>query len=299
MVFGRGPAASVDVRLDDDSKITFDRFSDVAKPGVLSGYLVTTVGVFRTFKGAEAGAVAGAIHRLAQHHANEGEDDVTKDLTEEFLRLAPSHDVDMRDQGDRWRAFSMIAEQEKLHVNPEDRSAHAIASRSTVLVDVNSGKRYVRASWFASYVRAEAGPAHASGRLAIAVQRVGWTRPNSQGRIKATNPTDRRTLSWCFHVVPASREDPPEAQVTASYGSNARAHTHARKTSQPAITCNLSTDRCHGQAATADDDGLDDLGPERLQPDEAADAHEAAPCICQPPGAVGEYGECSKCGRAA
>ena len=297
-VFGRGPNASVDVHLSDGSKLTFERFSDITKPAMLAAYLVTCTGVVSTFKGPQAGAIAAAIYKLAKHHADEGDDDVILDCAVEFLRLAPTLDVTMSEQADRWRAFSVLATDDGLHANPEDRSARAIAQRSTVLVDVDSGRRLVRTGWLQSYVRADVGGVYSPAALAIRVQRVGWSRPNSEGRVKATNPTDGRTLGWSFYVIPA---DWDSGQVPAGSGSNARVRTHTRKTNEPAGTRNLNG-RVQGVASVAvptATDGLDDLGAE--VDDTLADALPAGVCCCDPPGPpwtdTDGDARCAKCGR--
>src|SRR5262245_9584833 len=64
-VFGRGPAAMVHITLADGTVVRFERFGDIATPAKLSMHLVTQTGVYRPFKGPEAGAVAATVHRLA------------------------------------------------------------------------------------------------------------------------------------------------------------------------------------------------------------------------------------------
>jgi hypothetical protein len=205
-VFGRGPNASVDLRLSDGASLTFERFADVAKPAALSAYLVTVTGVYRAFKGPDAGVIAAAIHRLANHHAEASADEAAREWGAEYLRVAPVLTVDLNDQEERWRAFASLARLNPTTDAGEDRSAQALAAASTVLCDSGTDKRLVRAGWFQSYVKREVGGLYSPAALVVQMQRVGWQRQNAQGRVKATCSTDGRELAWSFYVVPAGWE---------------------------------------------------------------------------------------------
>jgi len=273
-VFGRGPNASVDLALSDGSTLRFERFSDIVKPALLATYLVTLTGVVSSFKGPQAAWIAAGIYKLAKHHDEADEDDATREFGTEYLRVAPTEDVDMGCQADRWRAFSTQARLSPARDAGEDRSAEALAAASVVLVDPATGKRYVRTGWFQSYVKREVGGLYSPAALAQQMLRVGWTRPNSEGRIKATSPTDGRSLGWSFYVVEADWD----AQVPAGSSSNARTHTYARDRSEPAGTRNL---------AEVDAAPLDDAIP-------------APGCTCEQPLPAPDDDElrCARCGHA-
>ena len=224
-VFGRGSKALADIQLSDGARLAFERFADVAKPAALTAELVTQTGVYRAFKGAEAGAVAAAVHALAKHHAEGDADEAVREFGSEFLRLAPTIDVSMDDQADRWRAFSELARMSPARDAGEDRSAAALAAATSVLVDRASGQRYVRAGWLQAYVKREVGGLYSPAALATQMERVGWTRPGSQGRVKATSPTEARSLVWTFYVVESDWED---AAVNAGESSYARVRAHTR-----------------------------------------------------------------------
>ncbi len=228
-VFGRGPNASVDLHLSDGSRMTFDRFGDVAKPAALSAYVATMVGLYRPFKGPQAGKIAAAISKLARHHAEASADDAASEWGAEYLRVARKLEVDLGHQGDRWHAFSVLGELSPASDAGEDRSAHALAAASCVLIDSATGERLVRTGWFQAYVKREVGGLYSPAALAVQMQRVGWLRRNSEGRVKATCPTDGRHLGWSFYTVPAGWEDRPEPpQVPAGSSVYARVHAHAR-----------------------------------------------------------------------
>lgn len=235
-VYGRGPQASVDLHLSDGSRITFEKFSDIAKPVILSAYIVSCVGVYRSFKGAEAGAIAAMIHKIAKHHAAADRDEAAAEWGAEFVRLAPVIELDMNSQHERWAAFNTLAAMNPARDGGEDRSSYTLAQSATVLSDRASGSRYVRSGWFHSYVKREVGGVYSPAQLAAEMERVGWQRPNTQGRIKATNPTDGRALSFRFFVVPPEwdaglphpdAENPDEHGKLPQVTSRAHAHTHA------------------------------------------------------------------------
>jgi hypothetical protein len=224
IVFGRGTTARVDVLLSGDEKLIFERFGDIAKPSSLAANLVTQVGVVKTFKGTEAAHVAAALFRLAKHHRESTADDAAREWAIEHLRLAPVIELDLGDQADRWRAFSELARMNPARDGAEDRSAHTYAQVSTVLVDRDTTLRLVRTGWFHGYVRREVGGLYSPGALIAQMEAVGWNRRNSEGRVKATSPTDGRSLSFKFYDVEAGWE----AQVPGGSHSYARAHTRAR-----------------------------------------------------------------------
>lgn len=197
-MFGRGPAASVDVELSGDTRLTFERFGDITKPPMLTAYLAS-VGVARTFKGAEAAMSGALISRLAEHHESANADEVAREWASEFLRLAPVQEIKLDDQADRWRAFASLQ-----GLNPdagEDRTAFSLAQASVVLLDTTSGVRLVRCGWFLAYVRRESGTYNAA-TLDTQMARVGWQRSGGEGKVKATAPDGHRTLNWRFYIVP-------------------------------------------------------------------------------------------------
>ncbi len=199
-MFGRGPSASVDLQLSGDLKLTIG-FGDITKPPALTTHLAS-IGIARTFTGKDAALVGALISRLARHHETESEDSVAREWGCEFLRLAAIGEVNLDDQAERWRAFSALEHRNPASDCGEDRSAHALASVSVVLVDPGTGVRLVRCGWFLSYVRREVGGMYSPASLGTQMERVGWQRSGSEGRIKATCPGAPRSLNWRFYTVP-------------------------------------------------------------------------------------------------
>lgn len=204
-IFGRGPTASVDVQLSGDLKLTFDRFGDITKPPALTSHLAS-IGVAKTFKGGEAALAGALVSRLAKHHESESEESIAREWGSEFLRLAPTQDVDLGDQADRWRAFASIESRNPAKDAGDDRSAYTYAQACVVLVDKTSGTRLIRCGWLLGYVKREAGSIYSPERLGTLMDRVGWQRSGRDGRVKATSPTLPRTLNWRFYSVPKGWE---------------------------------------------------------------------------------------------
>jgi hypothetical protein len=200
-MFGRGPSASVDVQLSGDLKLVFEQFGDITKGPALTAHLAA-IGIARTFKQGEAALVGALIFRLARHHDSESADDIAREWGSEFLRLAMLQEVDLDDQAERFRAFDSIARLNPARDAAEDRTTHSLALASVVLEDKASGLRLVRCGWFLSYVRREVGGMYSPQALGTQMERVGWQRSGSEGRIKATCPDGHRTLNWRFYSVP-------------------------------------------------------------------------------------------------
>jgi hypothetical protein len=239
-VFGRGTSAAVDIRLSSElpnrlRTIRFTRFGDVTQPAKLMSELVTQTSVYRKINGQEAAQIAAAIVRLANHRAEEAEDEAATEWGSEFLRLAPTLEADLSDQGDRWRAFSALARMNPAKDAGEDRSAHGYAACATVLVDRESGARYVRAGWFQTFVKREVGSMFSPQSLTAQMERAGWTRPNSQGKIKATPLAVGRPLIFRFYIAP--KDWPVDGLPQVTFHTR-EAAPHARVYREPAVTGN-------------------------------------------------------------
>jgi hypothetical protein len=248
-IFGRGPDALVDVHLDNGERIAFARFADITKHPMLNATLITTLGVAAGLKAPEAAQVAVTVHKLAKHHDQADEDTVVRDFGVEFLRFSPSIDVAMSDRAERWSAFTALANMNPSSDAGEDRSAASYAACGTVLIDTATETRYVRAGWFQQYVKREAGGLYNPTRLVQAMLRVGWERPNSQGRVKATDPDGGRQLAWPFFTVTAKWEEGP---VIAG-GTQPRAHDAREHRGSPAITATPDEARRHVDGSTYDE----------------------------------------------
>lgn len=201
-MFGRGPNARVHIQISRDLRLVFDRFADVASGPRLTQHLVTQTGVYMAIKNAQAGEIAAAIFRCAEYFEAATEEDQAREWGTEYLRLASKRPFVFANQADRWQAFNELHRLNPASDDSEDRSARSLAKRSIVLVDKMTGVRFIRCGWFKDYVKREVGSLYSPSALNQLMMAVGWNRPNSQGRIKATNPTTNEDLSWSFYKVP-------------------------------------------------------------------------------------------------
>jgi hypothetical protein len=205
-IYGRGPDAIVVLTLDDGDKLRVPRFGDLAKPTAITPWLVTWTGIYRALTAPKCGAIAAHVHALAHHHAEADENTHVEEGLLELLRYSPTMSTPMSGQAERWAGLSALNRTNPASDAGEDRSAIAYAMATTTLSDPGTGERYVRTGWVQEFFKRRAGTQYSSGDLASRVQLAGWKRPNTQGRIKARNPTDGATDSLTFYVVDADWE---------------------------------------------------------------------------------------------
>jgi hypothetical protein len=105
----------------------------------------------------------------------------------------------MDDQASRWEAFHELEQMGRRVGEPGGVSG-------VVLEDQTTRLRYVRVQWFGDWVRQRSGPGEVDAVLRRMTE-LGWTKPNSEGRIKATRPGFRDQRGWAFFVVPPGWEN--------------------------------------------------------------------------------------------
>lgn len=202
-IVGRGGGASADVFLSDGSALTFDHLRDAGKPTALAIEVAACTGATPKLNGAQALRVIALLRTLAEHEAAFDGDEIAREWGTAFLQAAPVLDLDMADQVARWQAFSHLAT-----IDPFERratgEAPSVASTAKVLRHQEDGSRFVRTGWFRAHVRSE--ESISSTELANRMQRVGWDRRGTSGRIKATRPDFPDELVWTFYRVPAGWE---------------------------------------------------------------------------------------------
>ena len=202
-MFGRGTSAVAVIDLANGKKITFDTVGHHATPTKLMVELALQVGTTPTIKGPDVVRILKLLHDLGRIHAEHERDEQARDHAFTYLRASPVEAARMDDQGDRWRAFSILDALDPVSAARLDGTS--VAHRSLVIEDTETGLRFVRVTWFKAYVRQQAGPGDAEA-ISRAVQQLGWRKPGTEGRIKATGPGPNRTLQWTFFVVPKGWE---------------------------------------------------------------------------------------------
>jgi hypothetical protein len=197
-VFGRGSRAAARILLDNGERIVLDPLGAFSAGIKMTVELALQVGASPALKVPEVTRIMVLLYHLADHVQELEDEDRAWDHGVSYLRAAPVEGVRMGDQASRWEAFSLLANR-----TPQPPSA---AARGLVLVDVDTGDRYVRAQWFGLHVREVAGVGDADKALRL-MPALGWAKPGSEGRVKATRPGFRDTLQWAFFIVPTGWED--------------------------------------------------------------------------------------------
>ena len=194
-VFGRGSNAVAWIELDNGEKIVLDTIGKFATPGRLTTEVALRTGAAPVFKPGQVVRVLVLLHDLGRLTETFETEDHALDHGCEYLRLTPTQAVTMSDQASRWQAFDLLAHVGRSSGPPE-----------FVLEDTDTGARYVRSDWFATYVRSRVSPGEVEA-IGRAMERLGWDKPGRQGRIKATAPGRKGTRIWAFYVVPKGWED--------------------------------------------------------------------------------------------
>lgn len=193
-VVGRGSLATADLYLSDGSAVEFERLRDMATPKLLAVEIAAACGACPNIKAPQAIRAVALVRALAEHHVTVSEDDLAREWGSDFLQAADVLDVDLRDQGQRWEAFSRLDA-----ITVDTHRGEGVAAASLVLRDAD-GSRLVRTGWFREHVRASDRLISPSA-IAVRMQRVGWRRPGQSGHIKATRPGMNGHLAWRFYVV--------------------------------------------------------------------------------------------------
>lgn len=193
-VHGRGGKAFVRIDLDNGERLEFDPFGSYSTAAKMNFEVSAQAGSKPSLKAADVQEVATLIFGLGEHYEAIETADRAWELGAEYLRAAVTCDVDMSEQASRWQAFG--------HLERPDVKAR----RDVVLVDSKTGGRYVRTQWLVEYLRGKCDTGEA-GEMKKQLERLGWRKSGSEGRIKATPPTVGRPLQWAFLIVPEGWED--------------------------------------------------------------------------------------------
>ena len=205
VLLGDGPRAYVEIHLTDETVLRCDRFGDLMSPARLMALVTTTTGIKVVgIKPAQATQAVALMRRLAEVHQATREEDTARDYGRDFLHRAPTLDVDLDDQGERWRAFSRLEALDPLTL-VHHAQAPNVAAASIVLVDA-TGLRYVHCGWFLQHVRRTWEPITPLD-LALRMERVGWSRRGQRGRWKATAAGRSQVILLPLWQVPAGWEE--------------------------------------------------------------------------------------------
>lgn len=197
-VVGRGSRASADIYLSDGTEITFETLRDIANPTRLALEIAACTGATPSLKAPQAIRAVSLLRALAEHHVTFTADEIAADWATSYLQTADVLDIDMADQSARWAAFTHMKAIDPVARARENGTAIAAA---TIVLRHSDGSRLVRCGWYRDAIRAQ-DSAISPQDLAHRMERVGWQRRGSTGRIKACQPLGAGRLSWTFYTVP-------------------------------------------------------------------------------------------------
>jgi hypothetical protein len=208
-VVGDGGTATVYLYLSDGFEIVFERLRDMAKPQTVLVELAACTGARPKLDQTKCIDAIALIREIAEHELTATIDELSREWGLTFLQSADAIDLDMDDQTERWGAFSELDRRDPVAA---PRSAGTSVASASVVLRHLDGTRYVRAGWFRAHVRQD-DVTVSPQEIAQRMERVGWRRPGTEGRVKATRPGHQGALLWRFYVVDADWETKLE-QVT-------------------------------------------------------------------------------------
>lgn len=197
-VYGRGTKAYVRLLLDDGGQVVLDPLGAAcASSSKLRLELASQAGATPLLKGLDVARAVQLIYRLGEHHESGEVADRAWELGAEYLRTAAIGEFVMGEQASRYDAFAALDRAEQ---------GGRGTRQEVVLLDTKTGVRYVRTQWFTDYLRVRTGPGEPAAMMA-SLERLGWSKTGTEGRIKATRPGFASTLQWAFLQVPKGWED--------------------------------------------------------------------------------------------
>jgi hypothetical protein len=203
-IVGKGSRASADLYLSDGSEVTFETLRDFANPTRLAVEIAACTGATPSLKAPMALRAMALLRSISERRESFTADQIAFDWGATYLQSASTLEADMNDREGRWRAFSELERHDPWSVSRERGGTLAHAGK--VLVHMG-GTRFVRCGWFHSYVRTMDASAGGNADIAQRMERIGWLRRGTRGRIKATRQGFPGQLAWSFFEVPKSWED--------------------------------------------------------------------------------------------
>ena len=174
-VHGRSGKAHVRVDLDNGEWIELDPVGSYSSPAKMNFEIAAQAGSKPALKALDVQEVVTLLYWLGDHSEAIKTADRAWELGAEYLREATLGDVQMGDQASRWQAFCQLNGGDVRH--------------DTVLRQIfDTGSRYVRTQWLMEYLRVRARRRRGGQDGHPRLERFGWKRAGTEGRVKATDP---------------------------------------------------------------------------------------------------------------
>lgn len=214
--WGRKATAHVVFTTRSGAELDLDSWKTATtKPATLAQEIGVQLGVETTLEAKDIRRLNVLVGKFCELCVVTTIADRARDLGMAFLRDAESVPVDMKNTEERWVAIKRIKDTDPTSL--ARANCKSIAASSLVLAG-KDGRRYVKVQWFIDFVKAAA-LGSMSTTIIERIEEVGWARPNSQGKVKFTNPTAGGEPAYLFEVfyeVPEGWEtkDGAGAEVT-------------------------------------------------------------------------------------
>jgi hypothetical protein len=196
-LMGNGPSAALDIDLSNGLELYTERFGDLWTHTGLAKFVTQSTGIDAgAITKADATRASALIRKLANISRETRTGDIGREHGHDFLERAPVERFQVNEQSSRYSAFAKIKE----------RGDAFSAEHSLVLLDEQSGERYVVCGHLFEHVRHRGEVAHPA-ELARRMRLAGWARKGKRGYIKATSPTTKHTIKHGLWLVPAGWEE--------------------------------------------------------------------------------------------
>ena len=201
-IYGKGRTAAVEIDLSNGEVMTFDQARIMMRPAELVAELAACAGVVPKINGRQAGVAYTLVRALGEHRATTDANGVAIEWGVSYLQSAAVLDLDMANQAERWAAFERL---NRIDPHTASRENATSLGANGLVLRHQDGTRLVRAGWLLGHVR-QTQAAIGQSDLAQRMARVGWNRPGTSGRVKATAVARKATLGWNFYTVPEDWE---------------------------------------------------------------------------------------------
>jgi hypothetical protein len=190
--------------ISDGSEVTFESLREFAHPTRLAVEMTACTGATPALKAPMAQKALALLRRISERRESFTRDQVAVDWGVTYVQSATVIEVDMANREDRWRAFSELERHDPYATGREQGISLAHAGRVLRHTD---GSRFVRCGWFHSFARQQDVSAGGNADVAVRMERVGWQRRGTRGRIKSTREGFPGQLQWSFFEIPAGWEE--------------------------------------------------------------------------------------------
>lgn len=196
--FGRRDDARLVLTVRTGDRVVYDHQADIFKPDVLVRRVVLVKGAtLPSYTKADAQAIATVLVRVADLTQDDDDRAETRDWARSFLDAA--HRIECDEMSTPQGRYAGLAQLRAGRPGPHNPYPGPPAERAAVLLDVASGKRYLRTSHFGAHVRWVAGHPISWATLHSRMAEIGWANDELEQR----QPRGDDKVKLHAYIVPA------------------------------------------------------------------------------------------------